>query len=64
MTEKWYTHTTKPICEHEDVTVLQTPGVHTDRAVMTNRPDVINKHKNGKNMRNERLATPDNRNVT
>jgi hypothetical protein len=28
-TDKWYTHTTKPVCEHEDVTVLWNQGVHT-----------------------------------
>jgi hypothetical protein len=43
MTDKWYTYTPKPVCEHEDVTVLQNQGVHTNRAVK--RPDIIIKKK-------------------
>jgi hypothetical protein len=40
-TDKWYTHThtPKPVCEHEDVTVLWNQGVNTDREVTANRPD-------------------------
>jgi hypothetical protein len=45
MTDKWYKHTTKPVCEHEDVTVLWNQGVHTDREVTANRPDIIIKNK-------------------
>jgi hypothetical protein len=35
------THPPKPVCEHEDVTVLWNQGVHTDREVTANRPDTI-----------------------
>jgi hypothetical protein len=57
LTDKWCTHTraqrarthththTHTVCEHIDVTVLWNPGVHTDREVMANRPDVIKTKK-------------------
>jgi hypothetical protein len=41
MTDKWRTHTPKPVCEHEDVTVLWNQGVHTDGEVTANKPDII-----------------------
>jgi hypothetical protein len=31
----------KPVCEHEDVTVLWNQVVHTDREVTANKPDMI-----------------------
>jgi len=48
MTDKWYTHTPKPVCEQEDVTVLWKEPVHTDREVAANRPDIIIKSKQKK----------------
>jgi hypothetical protein len=39
------THTAKPICDKEDVTVFWNQGVHTDREVVANRPDIIIKNK-------------------
>jgi hypothetical protein len=44
MADKWYPHTPKPVCEHEDVTALWNQGVHTDRDVTANRPDIIIKN--------------------
>ena len=38
-------HTPKPVCGHGDVTVLWNQGVHTDREVTANRPDIITKNK-------------------
>jgi hypothetical protein len=35
----------KPVCEHEDVTVVWYQGVHTDREVKASRPDIIIKYK-------------------
>jgi len=29
-----HTHTPKPLCEHEDVTLLWDKGVHTDKEVI------------------------------
>jgi hypothetical protein len=55
-----YTHTHKPVCEHEDVTVLWNQRVHTDREVMVNRPDVIIKNKKEKIC----MAIPADTNVT
>jgi len=40
-----HTHTHKPVCEHEDDTVIWNQGVNTDREVNTNRPDIIIKNK-------------------
>jgi hypothetical protein len=47
-TGKRYTHTPKPVREHEDVRVLWDQGVHTDREVTANRPDIIIKNKKRK----------------
>jgi hypothetical protein len=43
--DKWYTHTPKPLCEHEEVTVLWEQGLHTDREVTANRPGIMIKNK-------------------
>jgi len=32
MTDIWYTHTSKPVCEQEDATVLWSQGVHSERS--------------------------------
>jgi hypothetical protein len=56
MTDKWYTHTPKPVCECEDVTVFWNQGVHTDREVMANRPDIIIKNKKRENMHPDRCG--------
>jgi hypothetical protein len=45
----------KPVCEHEDLTVLWNQGVHTDREVTANRPDIIIKN-NRENMHTDRCG--------
>jgi hypothetical protein len=45
MPDNWYSHVSKPVCEHEDITVLWNQGVQTDRKVLANRPDIIIKNK-------------------
>jgi hypothetical protein len=40
-TENWYSHISKPVCQHEDLTVLWNQGIQTDREVLENRPDII-----------------------
>ena len=35
----------KPVHEEEDVTVLWSPAVHTDREITAHRPDIIIKNK-------------------
>jgi hypothetical protein len=35
----------KPVCKHEDVTVLWNQRVHTNREVTASTPDVIIKNK-------------------
>jgi hypothetical protein len=63
-TEKWYTHMPKPVCEHEDVTVLWIQEVHTDREVLTNRPNVIIKNRKEKMCILIDVAIPVDRNWT
>jgi hypothetical protein len=40
-TENWYSHIPKPVCQHEDITVLWNQEIQTDREVLANRPDII-----------------------
>jgi hypothetical protein len=44
-TENWYSHIPKPVCQHEDITLLWNQGVQIDREVLTNSPDIIIKNK-------------------
>jgi hypothetical protein len=45
MTDKWHTHTPKPVCKRKDIRVLWNQAVHTDREVTANRSDIIIKKK-------------------
>jgi hypothetical protein len=63
-TDKWYPHTPKPVCENEDVTVLWNQGVHTDREVTANKPDIIIKSEKEKTCILIDVAIPADRNVT
>jgi hypothetical protein len=56
-------HTPKPVCEHEDVTVLWNQGVHTDRDVTANRPDIIITKEKEKTCVMIDVAIPVDRNV-
>jgi hypothetical protein len=47
-TENWYSHIPKPLCQHEDITVLWNQGIQTDREVLANRPDIIIKNEKDK----------------
>jgi len=64
-TDKWrvhthaYTHT--PVCE-QYVTVLSNQGLHTDREVTENRPDIIIKNKREKTCILIDVAIPTDRN--
>jgi hypothetical protein len=62
-TDKWYTNTPTPVCEHEDVTVLWNQRVHTDREVTANRPDIIMENKKEKTCILIDVAIPADRNV-
>jgi hypothetical protein len=46
--ENWYSHMPKPVCQHEDITVLWNEGVQTDREVLANRPGIIIKNMKDK----------------
>jgi hypothetical protein len=59
-----HTHTHKPVCEHEDVTVLWDQVVHTDTEVTANKPDIIIKNKKEKTHILIDVAIPADRNVT
>jgi hypothetical protein len=56
------THT--PVREHEDVRVLWYQGVHTDRELTANWPDIIIKNKKEKTCILTGVAIPADRNVT
>jgi hypothetical protein len=47
-TENWYSHILKPVCQHEDITVLWNQGIQTNREVLANRPDIIIKNMKDK----------------
>jgi hypothetical protein len=47
-TENRYSHIPKPVCQHEDITVLWNQGIQTDREVLANRTDVIIKNMKDK----------------
>ena len=59
-----HTHTHKPVCEHEDVTVLWNQRVHTDTVVMANRQHIIVKNKKEKTCILIDVAIPVDRIVT
>jgi hypothetical protein len=63
-TDKRYSHTPKPVCEREDVTVLWNQGVHTVREVTANKQDIIIKNKKDKRCILIDVAIPADRNVT
>jgi hypothetical protein len=42
--EYWCSHIPKPVCQHEDITVLWSQGIQSDREVLANRPDIIIKN--------------------
>jgi hypothetical protein len=62
-TENWYSHIPKPVCQHEDITVLWNQEVQTDREVLANRPDIIIKNKEDKICLLIDVAIPSDRNV-
>jgi hypothetical protein len=62
-TENWYSHIPKPVCQHEDITVLWNQGVQTDREVLANRPDKIIKTMKDKICLLIAVAIPSDRNV-
>jgi hypothetical protein len=38
---EWYWYTTKLVCEHVPVTMLQNQGIYSDGKFMKNKPDII-----------------------
>jgi hypothetical protein len=62
-TENWYSHIPKPVCQHEDMTVLWNQGIQTDREVLASRPDVIIKNMKDKICLLIDVTIPSDRNV-
>jgi hypothetical protein len=62
-TETWYSHIPKPVCQHEDITVLWNQGIQTDREVLANRPNIIIKNMKDKICLLIDVAIPSDRNV-
>jgi hypothetical protein len=58
-----YFHIPKPVCQHEDITVLWNQGIQTDREVLPNRPDLIIKNMKDKICLLIDVAVPSDRNV-
>jgi hypothetical protein len=59
-----HTQTPKPVCEHEDMTVLWNHKVHTNREVMANRHEImIIKNEKEKTCILINVAIPADRNV-
>jgi hypothetical protein len=63
MTYKWYTHTSKPVCEQDVDTVLWNQRVRTDREVTAHKPDIIMKNIKEKICILGDVAVPADRNV-
>jgi hypothetical protein len=47
-TENWYSHILKPVCQHEDITVLWNQGIKTDSEFLANSTDIIFRNKKDK----------------
>jgi hypothetical protein len=62
-TENWYSHIPKPVCQHEDITVLRNQGIQTDSEVLENRPNIIIKNMTDKICLLIDVAIPSDRNV-
>jgi hypothetical protein len=62
-TENWYSQIPKPVCQHEDITVLWNQGIQTDREVLANRPGIIIKNMKDKICLLIDVAVPSDRNV-
>jgi hypothetical protein len=62
-TENWYFHTPKPVCQHENITVLWNQGTQTDREILANRLDIIIKNMKDKICLLMDVAIPSDRNV-
>jgi hypothetical protein len=62
-TENWYSHIPKPVCQHEDITVLWNQGIQTDREAVANRLDIIIKNMKDNICLLTDVAIPLNRNV-
>ena len=54
----------KPVCDHEDVTVLENQGLHTDREIAAKRPVVVIKNKKEKICILIHVTTPAEENAT
>jgi hypothetical protein len=61
--ENWYSRIPKPVTEHEDVTVLWSQGIQTEREVLAYRPDIIIKNKKDKTCLLIDVAIPSDKNV-
>jgi hypothetical protein len=48
LTENWYSHIPKPVCQHENIKVLWNQGIQTDREVLANKLILIIKNMKDK----------------
>jgi hypothetical protein len=40
--DNWHSHVPKPVCKHEDISVLWNHGAQTDGEVLAKGPDIVN----------------------
>jgi hypothetical protein len=62
-TENWYSHIPKPVCQHQDITVLWNQEIQIDSEVLANRSDTIIKNMKDKICLLIDVAIPSDRNV-
>ena len=46
--ERWYEHEPMAVTGKDSITILWDMHIHTDRAITTNRPDIVLKNKKDK----------------
>ena len=56
--DKWYEHQAKTVTKNEKVTILWDMQVHTVKMIKANKPDIIIKDQQEKNMRADRYDNP------
>ena len=62
--KKWYKHQPEPVTENENCTILWDFGIHTDKMISANRPDIIIKYKEEKQCILIDMSVPCDANIT
>jgi hypothetical protein len=62
--DKWYEHQTPPVVENADVSILWDFGIHTDRTIVANRPDIVIRDKKKRTALLLDVSIPSDRNTS